>query len=83
MYFIDLGPVVFNQLVVFGIHVLVGSQKRSYLTFPVLAGPLDGGDIPENLINIDGSLVYLHLKVISLLPQLKYRLPIDLYLDPK
>lgn len=83
MYFIDLGTVVFNQLVVLGVHVLVGSQKRRDLTFPVLAGPFDGGDIPEDLIDIDRGFVYLHLKVISLLPQLKDRLPIDLYLDPK
>lgn len=83
MYFIDLGTVVFNQLIVLGVHVLVGSQKRRDLAFPVLTGPFDGCDIPEHLINIDRGFVYLHLEVISLLPQLKDRLPIDLYLDPK
>lgn len=83
MYFIDLSTVIFDQLVILRVHVLISSQKGRDLTFSILAGPLDTCDIPDNLVDIHRGLMYLHLKAISLLPQLKYRLSIDLNLDPK
>ena len=61
---------------------MIGGHLRSNLNFPVIAHPLDTAGISEDILDLDGALMDLHLDAIDLAPQLRDILPIDIHLDP-
>ena len=61
---------------------MIGGHLRSDLNFPVIAHALDAASISEDILDLDGALMDLHLDAIDLAPQLRDILPIDIHLDP-
>ena len=61
---------------------MVGGHLRGDLNFPVIAHPLDAASISEDILDLNGALMDLHLDAIDLAPQLGDILPIDIHLDP-
>ena len=61
---------------------MIGGHLRGDLNFPVVAHALDAASISEDVLDLNGALMDLHLDAIDLAPQLRDILPIDIHLDP-